>query len=93
VITEFKIYSTKLNSFVENKFENIQEPKFKVSDRVYTNGKFRAKPNYCKIIKVIPMAGTDNNCNRYVLDRYTNLSVREDALISEYEFDAKKYNL
>jgi hypothetical protein len=60
----------------------------------YKNSDYREYDEYAKInIKVIPMAGTDNNCNRYVLDRYTNLSVREDALISEYEFDAKKYNL
>lgn len=74
-------------------FENITPPKYKKGDIVYnkaTNG----EPKKCIIIKVISQTKRpDNDCTRYILDRYPNLTVREDALIPEHEFDAKKYNL
>jgi hypothetical protein len=82
-------------------FENMNSPKFKVGDIVYNIGdkenmfkKSNFIPIKCKVVEVIPESERpDNKCNRYMLDRYPHISVREDVLISEFEFDAKKYNL
>ena len=73
-------------------FENITQPKFEKGDIVYNIGS--PAPIKCVVVEVIPQSEhPENKFNRYMLDRYPNLSVREDKLISEYEFDAKKYNL
>jgi hypothetical protein len=79
MITDFKL------------FENTNKPKFEVGDIVYNIGPLI--PKKCKVVEVIPESERPDKGNRYVLNRYPHLSVREDVLISEFEFDAKKYNL
>jgi len=99
MITLFKIFE----NVNPPKFEvgdivyNIGPPVFRVNN-----------PIKCKVVEVIPESERpDNKGNRYILDLYPplhhgttappglrlHLSVREDVLISEYEFDAKKYNI
>ncbi len=93
MITKFKIF--------ENENE---EPKFKVGDKVYIISQLEDKKsgkNYhsYEIVKVIKKLSSINNqydsnsSNRYILDEYPNMTIREDLLISDIEIDAKKYNL
>jgi hypothetical protein len=84
MITSFKIYETNLN-----------QPKFKEGDRVYLIG-LRSirhqdpteKLELCVVEKVVP-----GKVNYYVLDKFPNIQMREDFLMFDYEYDAKKYNL
>ena len=83
MITQFKI------------FESVNKPIFKVGDKVYqknAQGVINTDKK-CRIDKVFMAAKIGSPVNRYILDRYPNLSVREDYLVPEHEVEAKKYNL
>lgn len=82
MITQFKI------------FESVNKPIYKKGDIVYqVNAKGVVSDKKSKIIKVLMGTKIGSPVNRYILDRYPNLSVREDYLLPEHEVDAKKYNL
>lgn len=95
MITKFKLF--------ENENEN-DDPKFKVGDRVYIISQLEDKKSdkiyhSYEILKVIKKLHTIKNqydsslSNRYILDEYPQLTVKEESLISDTEVDAKKYNL
>ena len=83
MITNFKI------------FESVNKPKFKVGDKVYqknAQGVINTDKK-CRIDKVFMGTKIGSPVNRYILDRYPHLSVREDYLVSEHEVNSQKYNI